>query len=65
MGNAQVAAILGSQAMIVTGGGSAADRRVRSQPLMFDQEGCRVIGMVASKFLPGKTTISSPCSLSG
>ncbi len=55
MGNAQVAAILGSGAMIVTGGGLG--RPVDEFALnraMFDQEGCRVIGMVANKFLPDK-----------
>ena len=55
MGNAQVAAILGSGAMIVTGGGLG--RPVDEFALnraMFDREGCRVIGMVANKFLPDK-----------
>lgn len=55
MGNAQVAAILGAGAMIVTGGGLG--RPIDEFALnraMFDQEGCRVIGMVANKFLPQK-----------
>ncbi len=55
MGNAQVAAILGAGAMIVTGGGLG--RPIDEFALnraMFDQEGCRVIGMVANKFLPEK-----------
>lgn len=61
MGNAQVAAILGSQAMIVTGGGLG--RPVDEFALnraMFDQEGCRVLGMVANKFLPGKINELKP-----
>ncbi len=55
MGNAQVSAILGTGAMIVTGGGLG--RPVDEFALnkaMFDQEGCRIIGMVANKFLPQK-----------
>ncbi len=55
MGNAQVAAILGSGAIIVTGGGLG--RPIDEFALnraMFDQEGCRVIGMIANKFLPEK-----------
>ncbi|MEA3403961.1 MAG: AAA family ATPase [Armatimonadota bacterium] len=55
MGNAQVAAILDAGAMIVTGGGLGRpiDEFVLNQA-MFDREGCRVIGMVANKFLPEK-----------
>ncbi len=55
MGNAQVAAILGAGAIIVTGGGLG--RPIDEFALnrtMFDQEGCRVVGMVANKFLPNK-----------
>ncbi|NLO05375.1 MAG: AAA family ATPase [candidate division WS1 bacterium] len=55
MGNAQVAALLGAGAMIVTGGGLG--RPIDEFALnraMFDQEGCRIIGMVANKFLPKK-----------
>lgn len=55
MGNAQVAAILGAGAMIVTGGGLGrpADEFALNRA-MFAQEGCRIIGMVANKFLPKK-----------
>jgi hypothetical protein len=55
MGNAQVAAILGAGAMIVSGGGLG--RPIDEFALnraMFDQEGCRITGMVANKFLPQK-----------
>ncbi|MGD9498227.1 MAG: phosphotransacetylase family protein [Armatimonadota bacterium] len=61
MGNAQVAAILRSRAMIVTGGGLG--RPIDEFALnraMFDQEGCRVIGMVANKFLPEKIAELKP-----
>ncbi|MFO8082633.1 MAG: AAA family ATPase [Armatimonadota bacterium] len=55
MSNAQVAAILGAGAMIVSGGGLG--RPIDEFALnraMFAQEGCRIIGMVANKFLPQK-----------
>ncbi len=55
MGNAQVAAILGAPAVMVTGGGLGrpVDEFALNRAL-FDQEGCGVIGMVANKFLPEK-----------
>ncbi len=53
MGNAQVAAILGAAAVMVTGGGLGhpIDEFALNRA-MFGQEGCRVMGMVANKFLP-------------
>ena len=55
MSNAQVAAVLGAGAMIVTGGGlgKPADEFALNRA-MFAQEGCNIIGMVANKFLPKK-----------
>lgn len=55
LGNAQVASILGSGVVIVTGGGLG--RPIDEYTLnraQFDDEGCRVLGMVANKFLPEK-----------
>ena len=55
MGNAQVASILRAGAMIVTEGGLGrpVDEFALNRAL-FAQEGCRVVGMVANKFLPDK-----------
>ena len=61
MGNAQVAASLRAGAMIVTGGGlgKPVDEFALNRAL-FAQEGCRVVGMVANKFLPGKIASLAP-----
>lgn len=61
MGNAQVAAILRAGAMIVTEGGLGRpiDEFALNRAL-FAQEGCRIVGMVANKFLPAKIDELSP-----
>lgn len=55
MGNAQVASLLGAGALIVSGGGlgKPIDEFMLNRA-MFDQEGCRLLGMVSNKFLPDK-----------
>jgi len=61
LGNAQVASILGAGVVIVTGGGLG--RPIDEYTLnraQFDDEGCRVIGMVANKFLPEKVDELGP-----
>ncbi len=55
MGNAQVASILEAGALIVSSGGLGKPIDEYSlNRAMFDQEGCRMLGMVANKFLPDK-----------
>jgi len=61
LSNAKVAGILGSAPVIVTGGGLG--RPIDEFALnraQFDDEGCRVIGVIANKFLPEKIDELAP-----